>query len=258
MVSLFPKAPLCSPFVMKNSPIPELCSAWSTAQLGLTFCDPKDCSPPGSSVHGDSPGKNTGMGCHALLQGIFSTQGLNPDFLHCRQILYWLSHQGSIHSMNAGVGSPSLLQGIFLTQELNQGLLQCRQILFFFFKFIYFNWRLTTLQYCGDFCHTLTWISHGCTCVPPSWTALPPPSQSHPSGLSQCTGFECPVSCIELGLVTYFTYGNIYMFQCYSLKSSHPYLLPLSPKVCSLYLCLFCCLAYRVIVTIFLNSIYMH
>ena len=50
----------------------------------------------------------------------------------------------------------------------------------------------------------------------------------------------------------------IYMFQCYSLKSSHPHLLPQSPKVCSLYLCLFCCLAYRVIITIFLNSIYMH
>ena len=49
----------------------------------------------------------------------------------------------------------------------------------------------------------------------------------------------------------------IYMFQCYSLKSSHPHLLPQSPRVCSLHLCLFCCLLYRVIVTIFLNSIYM-
>jgi len=37
-----------------------------------------DCSVPGFSVHGDSPGKNTGVGCHALLQGIFSTQGPNP------------------------------------------------------------------------------------------------------------------------------------------------------------------------------------
>ena len=49
----------------------------------------------------------------------------------------------------------------------------------------------------------------------------------------------------------------IYMFQCYSLESSHPCLLPQSPKVCSLHLCLFCCLTYRVIVTIFLKSIYM-
>ena len=50
----------------------------------------------------------------------------------------------------------------------------------------------------------------------------------------------------------------IYTFQCYSLKSSHPHLLPQSPKVCSLPLCLFCCLTYRITATIFLNSIYMH
>ena len=52
-------------------------------------------SPPGSSVHGDSPGKNTGVNCHALLQGTFPTQGLNPGLPRCRQILYHLSHQGS-------------------------------------------------------------------------------------------------------------------------------------------------------------------
>ena len=60
-----------------------------------TLCNPTDCSPPGSSVHGDSPNKNTGVGCHALLQGIFPTQGSNLDLPHCRQILYHLSHQGS-------------------------------------------------------------------------------------------------------------------------------------------------------------------
>ena len=65
------------------------------AQSCPTLCNTMDCSPPGSSVHGDSPGKNTGVGCHALLQGIFLTQGSNPDLLHCRQILYHLSHQGS-------------------------------------------------------------------------------------------------------------------------------------------------------------------
>ena len=43
----------------------------------------------------DSPGKNTGVGCHALLQGIFPTQGSNPGLLHCRRILYRLSHQRS-------------------------------------------------------------------------------------------------------------------------------------------------------------------
>ena len=52
-------------------------------------------SLPGSFVPGDSPGRNTRVGCHALLQGIFPTQGSNPGLPHSRQILYHLSHQGS-------------------------------------------------------------------------------------------------------------------------------------------------------------------
>ena len=51
-----------------------------------TLCDPMDCSPAGSSVHWDSPGKNTGVGCHAVLQGIFLTQGSNPSLL---RLLHW-------------------------------------------------------------------------------------------------------------------------------------------------------------------------
>jgi len=58
-----------------------LCLHASSLQLCLTLCDPMDLSPPGSSVHGDSPGKNTRVSCHALLQGIFPTQGLNPRLL---------------------------------------------------------------------------------------------------------------------------------------------------------------------------------
>ena len=50
-------------------------------QSCLTLCDPMDYSLPGSSVHEDSPGENIGGGCHALLQGIFPTQGLNPRLL---------------------------------------------------------------------------------------------------------------------------------------------------------------------------------
>ena len=64
-------------------------------QSCLTLCNLMDCSPPGSSVHGDSTGKNTGVGCHALLQEIFPMQGFILDLLHCRWILYHLSHQGS-------------------------------------------------------------------------------------------------------------------------------------------------------------------
>ena len=70
------------------------------AQSCLTLCDPMDFSPPGSSVHGDSPGKNTRMGCHALLQGIFPIQVLKLGLLHwwilhCRWLLYQLSYLGN-------------------------------------------------------------------------------------------------------------------------------------------------------------------
>ena len=84
----------------------------------------------------------------------------------------------------------------------------------------------------------------------------PPPSPSHPSGLFHCTSFECPVSRIELGLAIYFTYGNMHVSMLFS-QTNPPWPLPQSPKVCYLYLCLFCCLTYRFIVTIILNSIYM-
>ena len=65
------------------------------AQLCLTLCDPMICNLPGSSIRGDSPHKNTGVGCHALLQGIFPTQRLNPGLPHCMQVVYWLNHQGN-------------------------------------------------------------------------------------------------------------------------------------------------------------------
>ena len=55
---------------------------------------PHGLQPTGSSIHGDSPCKCTGMCCHALLLGIFPTQGWNPDLPHCSQILYRLSSPG--------------------------------------------------------------------------------------------------------------------------------------------------------------------
>ena len=79
----------------RNPYLPLCCMLCLVSQSCPTLCDPMDCSPPGSSVHGDSPGKNTGVGCHALLQGIIPTQGSNPGLWHCRQIFYHLSHQGS-------------------------------------------------------------------------------------------------------------------------------------------------------------------
>ena len=71
------------------------CYMCLVTQSCRTLCNPVDGSPPGSSVHGDSPDKSTGVDCHALLQGIFPIQGSNPGLPHCRQVLYLLSHQGS-------------------------------------------------------------------------------------------------------------------------------------------------------------------
>ena len=63
---------------------------------------------------------------------------------------------------------------------------------YFFFSFLFFliSWRLITLQYCSGFCHTLTWISLGYTCIPHPDPPLPPPSPPDPSGSSQCTRSE--------------------------------------------------------------------
>ena len=73
-------------------------------------CNPMDYSPPGSSVHVDSSGKNTGVGCHSLLQGIFLIQGSNSGLLQCRQILYHLSHRE---------GSPNKLITNIIYRQVN-------------------------------------------------------------------------------------------------------------------------------------------
>ena len=66
-----------------------------------TLWDPMHCSPPGSSVHGILQAKILEWVCHVLLQGIFPTLGSNPALLHCRQILFCLSHQGSLKNGEA-------------------------------------------------------------------------------------------------------------------------------------------------------------
>ena len=77
-----------------------------------------ECSLPGSSVHGDSPGKKTGVGCHAAHSGSSQLR----DWTQVSQIAGGLK--------NPGVGSLSLLQGIFPTRKSNWGLLHCRWILY--------------------------------------------------------------------------------------------------------------------------------
>ena len=105
------------------------------------------------------------------------------------------------------------------------------------YLFIYFKWRLITLEYCSGFCHTLTWISYRGTCVPhPEFPFHLPPHpipQCHPSAPALSTLSHA--SNLDWQSLSHMI---VYMFQYYSLKSSHPRLLPHSPKNCSLHLCL--------------------
>ena len=118
--------------------LPRGCMCIKSPQSCLTLCNPMDCNPPGSSVHGDSPGKNTGEGYHGFLQGIFATQGSIPDLPHCRWILHWWSHQGSWRILGwvaylFSKGSPwsrnwtrvSCIAGGFFTSWATRGALEC-------------------------------------------------------------------------------------------------------------------------------------
>ena len=148
---------------------------------------------------------------------------------------------------NIGVSFHFLLQRIFLAQVTENS------NHFFKFKFIYFNWRLITLQYCIGFAihqHESATGVHVLPILNPPPTSLPVPSLR----VVPCTSPKHPLSNLDGRFVSYMI---LYMFQCHSPNSS-PSPLPQSPKDCSIHLCLFCYLTYRVIITIFLNSIYMH
>ena len=98
-----------------------ICCVCLVTQPCPTLWDPMDCSLPGSSVRGRSPGKNTGVSCHALLQGLFPTQGSNTGLLGCRRILYWMSHQGRlewvVYPFSRGSSLPRNWTGVFCVAD---------------------------------------------------------------------------------------------------------------------------------------------
>ena len=113
----------------------------------------------------------------------------------------------------------------------------------FFFRLIFISWRLITLQYCSGFCHTLTWISHGFTCIPHPYPPSHLPLHPSPLGLPSAPGPSILSHASSLGWWSV-SPEIIYMFRCCSLETSHPRLLPQSLKDCSINLCLFFCSAY--------------
>ena len=135
-------------------------------------------------------------------------------------------------------------------ESLNAVLIFC--LFGFYFYFLFFNF---TILYW--FCQISKWIHHRYTRVPhPEPSSLLPP-RTIPLGCpsAPAPSIQYHASNLDWRLVSYMI---LYILQCHSPKSSHPLPLPQSPKDCSIHQCLFCCLVYRVIVTVFLNSIYMH
>ena len=112
----------------KGEPFILLVCVCLVAQSCLTLCDLMDCSLPGSSVHGNSPGKKTGVVFHAFLSGDLPNPGTKPRSPILQMDSLPSEPPGKL--MNSQVGSQSLLQGIFPTQELNSDLLHCRHILY--------------------------------------------------------------------------------------------------------------------------------
>ena len=140
---------------------------------------------------------------------------------HAHRVSDAIQPYHTLSSPSPPAPNPSQHQGVF--QWVNS-LHEVAKVLEF--QLQHFNWKITTFQYCNCFCHTSAWISHRGTCVPPSWTHLPTPlSCSRAPALSALLHAKnlqwSPI-----------LYTVIYMFQCDSLKSSHPCLLSQSPKVC--------------------------
>ena len=122
------------------------------AQSCPCLCDPMDCSPPGSSAHGDSPGKNSGMDCHGLLQGIFPFQGSNPDLPHLWADSFPSKPPGS-HTASFSLRQPQSLTEPHVHQGFYYILSFCLECPFTVIYLLLF--MLATAEDCHPFPHLL-------------------------------------------------------------------------------------------------------
>ena len=131
-------------------------------------------------------------------------------------VLSPLKHlEHNFNNLKFGLPTLSCLCFLGLFTLISSSIVYIDATFFFFNLFIYFNWRLITLQYCGGFCHTLTWISHGCTCVPHPEPPSHFPPNLIPLGCPSAPALSA-ISCIELGLIIYFTNGNTHVSMLFS------------------------------------------
>ena len=120
------------------------------AWLCLTLGSSVDCSPPGSSLcPWDSSGRNTGVGCHFLPQGIFLTQGLNLGFLHCKWMLLPTEPPGKwLHS----VGCHFVLSMVSFAMRKLVSLVRSHLIIFAFISLAVGDW---SKKQCYDLCQRM-------------------------------------------------------------------------------------------------------
>ena len=221
-----------------------------------TVCDPVDCSPPGSSVHGNLPARILEWVAIPFSRG--SSQSRDRIWVSCiasRFFTVWATREATYLPSFISLCPPSFQPKWHPSGNRSKSVcpftppclcthcsvwMLCLLLIYlgnlsvFFgtqgslsssvnsssshhYTFLKINLIGGWLLYNVVVVFVIHWHESAMgVSVSPILNPLPPPSQSYPLGLSQCTGFECPVSCIELGLVIYFTYGNIHVSTLFS------------------------------------------